>query len=219
MPTRSARRIATVLTLLAGAVVTGCTRPAAAAHHADIATATVPQPAAASTVIPTQSPAQKPAPPSEPAAPPGSTRPAADLSTAPAHDPARAAARDPISTARAWAVAAHSSSYRDPTAGTWTLRAAPFVTDSERAAERVQRAGGGGATWTLITTSRCIMSLRQLSAGMPSDAPTGPPVRIVFLIGLTALTCATGQVQLAPFTAQLTLTRRHGRWFVAAVTH
>jgi hypothetical protein len=219
MPRRSARRIATVLAVLAGAVVTGCTRTAAAAHHTDIATATVPQAAAASTVIPTQSRTQKPGPPSEPAAPPGSTRPAADLSTAPAHDPARAVTRDPVSTARAWAVAAHSSSYRDPTPGTWTRRTAPFVTGREQATERVQRVGDGGATWTLITTSRCIISLRQLSAGMPSDAPTGPAVRIVYLTGLTALTCTTGQVQLAPFTAQLTITRRHGRWFVAAVTH
>lgn len=126
----------------------------------------------------------------------------------------------PLATARAWAVAANSSSYLDPAPGSWTERAAPFVTGAEAVAEQRQRSGGGGSTWTQIHTEKCVTSLRQLTTGIPSrDVPTGPDLHIVYVSAFTALTCATGQVQLSQFTAQLTVTRVHGRWLVTHVLH
>lgn len=130
------------------------------------------------------------------------------------------ATQTPLATARAWAVAANSSSYLDPAPGAWTERARPFVTGAEAAAEQRQRSGGGGSTWTQIQAAKCVTSLRQLTTGIPSrDVPTGPDLHIVYVSAVIALTCATGQVQLSQFTAQLTVTRVHGRWFVTDVLH
>ncbi len=129
------------------------------------------------------------------------------------------ATRTPVNAARAWVIAANSSSYLDPSPGTWTLRARPFVTGSEAVAERRQRIGGGGSTWTQIQTGKCVTTVEQLAATVPSDTPTGPERRIVDLTALTTLRCATGQVQLSQFAAQLLLARRHGRWLVADVHH
>jgi hypothetical protein len=130
------------------------------------------------------------------------------------------ATQTPLATARAWAVAANSSSYLDPAPGSWTERARPLVTGAEAAAEQRQRNGGGGSTWTQIQTAKCVTSLRQLTTGIPSrDVPTGPDLHIVYASAVIALTCATGQVQLAQFTAQFTVTRVHGHWFVTDVLH
>jgi hypothetical protein len=138
----------------------------------------------------------------------------------PAHVPGAArATRDPLTTARVWAIAANSSSYLDPEPGSWTLRSAPLVTGQERVAEQAQRHGGGGATWAQIQAARCVTGLRHLTATMPATVPRGPDRHIVYVAGLTALTCATGQVQLSQFAAQLTVTRVRGHWLVAAVQH
>ena len=128
------------------------------------------------------------------------------------------ATRTPTDTARAWALAANSTSYRDAAAGSWTGRTAPFVAGAEAAQERRQRGGAGGSTWALIQTAKCVTGLRQLAIGTPSrDAPTGPDLRIVNVSAVIDVTCATGQVQLTPFAVQLTVTRVRGRWLVADV--
>jgi hypothetical protein len=147
-----------------------------------------------------------------------SVRPDPSISTAAIPDPANVTGT-PIGTARAWAMAVNSSSYLDPSPGTWTVRARPFVTGTEAAAERRQSSGGGGSTWTMIQTGKCVTSLRQFAATIPSDAPTGPKRRVVYLTALTTLRCATGQLQLSQFTAQLLLARIDGRWLVTDVHH
>jgi len=139
--------------------------------------------------------------------------------TTPAIPDPSAATATAVGVARAWAIAAHSSSYLDPRPGSWTARTTPFVTGPEAAAERRQRIGGGGSIWAEIQSGKCVTSLRDLAAGIPSDAPTGPERHIVYLTAITALTCTTGQVQLSHFAAQLTVTRVHGRWLVADVRH
>ena len=117
------------------------------------------------------------------------------------------------------AIAANSGSYLDPTAGSWTARAAPFVTATEAAAERQEHAGRGGSTWTRIQAGKCVTGLRDLAAGIPRDAPTGPDRHIVYLTAITSLTCTTGQVLLSHFAVQLTVVRVRVRWLVAVVRH
>jgi len=133
-------------------------------------------------------------------------------------DPA-AATRTAVDVAKAWAIAANSSSYRDPAAGSWTGRARPFVTGAEAAAEQQQNSGRGGSTWAQIQAGKCVTTMRELAAGIPSAAPTGPATHIVYVSAITALSCATGHLQLSPFAAQLTVTRAQGRWLVADVRH
>lgn len=140
------------------------------------------------------------------------------ISTPTIPDPASATST-PLSAAKAWAIAANSSSYHDPSPGTWTERTQAFVTGAEAAAEQQQRTGGGGSRWPQIRAGKCVTSLRQLAATLPSDAPTGPDRHIVYLTALTTLSCASGQVQLSQFAAQLIVARVHGRWLVADVHH
>lgn len=147
------------------------------------------------------------------------TTPADPGISTPAIPAVEAATRSPLAVAKAWAIAANSSSYRDPVAGTWTERAKPFVTGAEAAAELEQHSGGGGSTWAQIQASKCVTSLRQLGATIPSDAPTGPERHVVYLTATVTLACATGQIQLSPLAAQLIVTRVHGRWLVADVHH
>ena len=129
------------------------------------------------------------------------------------------ATRTPSDAARAWAIASNSSSYLDPSPGTWTQRTAPFVTGAEAAAELQQRGGGGGSTWARIQSDKCVTSLQQLAVTVPSDAPSGPTRRVVYITALTTLRCATGQVQVSQFVAQLLLARVANRWLVAEVHH
>jgi len=129
------------------------------------------------------------------------------------------ATRTPIEAARAWAIAANSSSYRDRSPGEWTARAGPFVTGSEARAEVAQAAGGGGSTWAQIQADRCATRLRDLTAFIPSDAPSGPDVHIVYVAASVAISCATGSEALSEFAAQLTVQRVAGRWLVALVHH
>lgn len=146
-----------------------------------------------------------------------SAEPAIALPSIPA--PATAT-KTPLTAARAWAIAANSSSYLDPTPGTWTERAKPFVAGTEAAAEQRQRSGGGGSTWAEIQAAKCVTSLPELTAGIPSrDVPTGPDLHIVYVAATIALTCATGQVQLTRSTAQLTVIRVRGHWLVTDVLH
>jgi len=172
--------------------------------------------AAGTGVIPSESP--RPTGPF--AAAPSATvsaKPAIALPSIPA--PAMAT-QTPLAAARAWAIAANSSSYLDSAPGTWTERAKPFVAGTEAAAEQRQRGGGGGSTWAQIQAAKCVTSLRELTAGIPSrDVPTGPDLHIVYVAATIALTCATGQVQLSQFTAQLTVTRVYGHWLVTDVLH
>lgn len=139
--------------------------------------------------------------------------------TPPAIPNPTSATRTPPDAARAWAIAANSSSYLDPSPGTWTQRTAPFVTGAEAAAELQQRGGGGGSTWARIQSDKCVTSLQQLAVTVPSDAPNGPTRRVVYLTALTTLRCATGQVQVSQFAAQLLLARLADRWLVAEVHH
>jgi hypothetical protein len=206
-----------VLAVLAG--TTACTGDAADPGRSASTSTSAPSAARSGQVIPSESlrvstPAQR----GTSAGRSPSNQPLPGLTPAQIPD-AAAATRDPITAARAWAVAANSSSYLDPEPGSWTLRSAPFVTGPEQTAEQAQRRGGGGATWAQIQSARCVSGLRQLTASAPSTLPSGPARRIVYVAGLTALTCATGQVQLSQFAAQLTLTRVRGRWLVAAVEH
>jgi hypothetical protein len=48
-----------------------------------------------------------------------------------------------LAAARAWAIAANSSCYLDPSPGAWTVRARPLTTRPETRAEVAQRTGGG----------------------------------------------------------------------------
>ena len=139
--------------------------------------------------------------------------------TPPAIPNPTSATRTPPDAARAWAIAANSSSYLDPSPGTWTQRTAPFVTGAEASAELQQRGGGGGSTWARIQSGKCVTSLQQLAVTVPSDAPSGPTRRVVYLTALTTLRCATGQVQVSQFAAQLLLARVADRWLIAEVHH
>jgi hypothetical protein len=78
-----------------------------------------------------------------------------------------------VDAARAWAVAANSSSYLDPNPGTWTVRARPLTTAAETRAEAAQRTGGGAITWMHIQAGMCVTRLRNLAAFVPSDGPVG----------------------------------------------
>ncbi len=140
------------------------------------------------------------------------------ISTPTIPDPA-SATRTPFGVAKAWAIAANAGSYQDPSPGTWTERTQPFVTGAQAAAEQQQRTGGGGSTWPQIRAGKCVTSLRQLATTLPSDAPTGPDRHVVYLTALTTLSCASGQVQLSQFAAQLIVARIHGRWLVDDVHH
>jgi hypothetical protein len=131
----------------------------------------------------------------------------------------RAATRTPLAVARAWAIAAHSASWHDPSPGAWTAHTAALVTGAEAAAERAAAAGGGGQTWTTITTARCVTTLQHVAATLPSDAPAGTAVRVAYLSATQALTCADGTVHLVPVAAQLIIDHLDGRWLVARVTH
>ena len=157
-------------------------------------------------VIPTESPATP------------ASAPRQQLATA-VIPPAPQATRTTIGAARAWAIAANSSSYRDSSPGQWTVRARPFVTGREVRAEAAQRTGGGGSTWAQIQNGRCATRSRDLVAFIPSDAPSGPAVRIVYVSARVEVTCATGTDYLSAFAAQLTMQRVAGRWLVALVRH
>lgn len=203
------------LTTAATLVLAGCSSrhpsPGPNRHKTGptVATATL----APSTVIPTESPR----PTTGPSAVTARPDPAI---TAPSIPAAALATQTPLGTARAWATAANSSSYLDPAPGTWTERAKPFVAGAEAVAEQRQRTGGGGSTWTEIQAAKCVTGLRQLTTGIPSrDVPSGPDLHIVYVAATVALTCATGQVQLSQFTAQLTVTRVHGHWLITDVLH
>jgi hypothetical protein len=139
--------------------------------------------------------------------------------TPPAIPNPTSATRAPVDAARAWAIAANSSSYLDPSPGTWTQRTAPFVTGAEAAAELQERGGGGGSTWARIQSGKCVTSLQQLAVTVPGDAPSGPTRRLVYLTAFTTLRCATGQVQVSQFAAQLLLARVADRWLIAEVHH
>lgn len=167
-------------------------------------------------VIPTESPSSTVLSTAT-SSPTVSADPAIVLPSIPA---ATMATKTPVAAARAWAIAANSSSYLDPSAGTWTERAKPFVAGAEATAEQRQHGGGGGSTWAQIHSAKCVTSLRELTAGIPSrDVPTGPALHIVYVAATIALTCATGQVQLSQFSAQLTVTRVQGHWLVTDVLH
>ena len=140
-------------------------------------------------------------------------RPAAAVIPAPSR-----ATRTAIGSARAWAIAANSSTYRDSSPGQWTVRARPFVTGREARAEDGQRTGGG-STWVQIQNGRCATHLHQLVAFIPADAPSGPAVRIVYVSARVELTCVTGTDYLSSFAAQLTVRRVTGRWLVGLVRH
>lgn len=129
------------------------------------------------------------------------------------------ATRTPLDLARAWTIAANSSSYRHRSPGEWTTRARPLVTGSEAAAEAAQRRGGGGSTWTQIQAGRCVTQLRDLVAFIPSDAPSGPDAHVVYVAAHVALSCATGTVYLSDFAAQLTVQRVANRWLVTSIRH
>lgn len=148
----------------------------------------------------------------------GTLAPAAPLATAIVPSPAEAT-RTAIGTAKAWATAANSSSYRDSSPGQWTIRARPFVTGSEAQAEAIQRSGGGGNTWAQIQHQRCATRLGGLVAIIPSDAPSGPSVHIVYVSARIVLACADGTDYLSDFAAQLTVQRVAGHWLVALVRH
>jgi hypothetical protein len=154
--------------------------------------------------IPTRTPARAPAP----RAPATAVVPVPSLAT-----------RTAIGTARAWAIAVNSSSYRDASPGQWTVRARPLVTGREARAEAAQRFGGGGATWVQIQTGRCATRVRDLVAFIPSDVPSGPAVRVVYVSARVVLACATGADYLSSFAAQLRVARVAGRWLVALVRH
>jgi len=72
-------------------------------------------------------PAESPGPPSVASSLAGHPDLAITIPAIP--DPA-AATDTAVGVARAWAIAAHSSSFLDPTAGSWTARAMPFVTET-----------------------------------------------------------------------------------------
>ncbi len=161
-------------------------------------------------------------PPVIPTELPGVTRGGRTLDPAPATaviPPAAGASANAVGTARAWSIAANSSSYLDPNPGSWTVRAQPFVTSAEARAERAQHAGSGGSIWAQIQAGKCVTGLRDLAAFIPSDAPSGPDLHIVYISATVALTCASGAVHLSKFAAQLTVERVTGRWFVALVRH
>ena len=129
------------------------------------------------------------------------------------------ATRTAIGSARAWAIAATSSSYHDSSPGQWTMRARPFVTGREARAERAQRAGGGGATWAQIQNGRCATVVHDLVGFIPADAPSGPTVHTVYVSARIELTCATGTDYLSTFAGQLSVQRVASRWLVALVRY
>ena len=205
------RQLAAIV--LTGLLVAGCS---AHQHHPASRTTTParagrpagPPTGARPPVIPTESPSV--------------TRGGRTLDPAPATaviPPAAEASATAVGTARAWSIAANSSSYLDPNPGSWTERARPFVTGAEARAERVQDAGSGGSTWAQIQARKCVTGLRDLAVFIPSDAPSGPDLHIVYVSATVALTCASGAVYLSEFAAQLTVERVTGRWFVALVRH
>lgn len=215
------RRLAAALCTMA--LLAGCSttqhhpHPSVSGHRSPSgvqpSSASASSPRRGSGVIPTESPQPATGTSIAPA-----VRPDPSLTTAAIPD-AISATRTPLSAARAWAIAANSSSYLDPSPGAWTARAQALVTGAEAAAEQRQRTGGGGSTWTQIQTAKCVTTVQQLAATVPSDAPSGPDRRVVYLTAVTTLRCATGQVQLSQFAAQLLLARIHGRWLVADVHH
>jgi hypothetical protein len=133
--------------------------------------------------------------------------------------PNSAAYRDPLAVARAWVIAAHSSSYVDATPGAWARRTRSLVTGTEAAVERLVRLGGGGSTWQEIVERRCVMTLRELTATELRDVPPGRRARIVDVAATQVLTCGDGTVQLTPVGAELVVRLVAGRWLVAQVTH
>lgn len=202
------------LAILAAAVLlAGCNSRGASDDHRASASPAISTSASAGP--PTTSSAS-PHPASARTIPNASRSPAISTPTIP--DPATATATA-VHVARAWAVAANSSTYLDPNAGSWTVRAAPLVTGAEAAAERRQRTGQGGSTWAQIQAGKCAVGLRDLAAGIPSDAATGPDRHVVYVTAITALTCNGGRVRLSHFVAQLTVIRLHGRWLVCDVRH
>lgn len=124
-----------------------------------------------------------------------------------------------ISVARAWAIAANSSSYRDRAPGAWVTRARPFVAGAEAGAEARERTGGGGSTWAQIRSRKCVTAPAGLTAAIPSDAPTGPTAHIVFVSATVALHCADNTVRLTPYAVQLIVHRISGRWLVTESTY
>jgi hypothetical protein len=131
----------------------------------------------------------------------------------------RQAVRNPLTVARAWAYAAHSVNYRDRRPGAWTSRAAPFVAGAERAAEQRASSGGGGQQWRDIQAKHCAMTLTDLTAVTPSDAPRTATTQVVYLSGTTSLNCADGTQQRSSFAAQTIVERQSNGWHVTTVTH
>lgn len=107
----------------------------------------------------------------------------------------------------------------DRSPGEWTVRVHPLVTGSEARAEAAQRAARGGSTWAQIQSGRCVTGLRDLTALMPSDAPSGPDTHVVYVAARVALSCRTGTVYLSDFATQLTVQRVANRWLVVPVRH
>jgi hypothetical protein len=70
-----------------------------------------------------------------------------------------------------------------------------------------------------IQAGRCATRLRELVAFVPSDAPSGPRLRIVYVSARVALACDAGTVYLSDFAAQLTVQRLASRWLVTLVHH
>jgi hypothetical protein len=184
-------------------------------RHVIAPTGTTPSPTAATSTGAGSpvAPVKAPSPPVE-----SPLRPDPSITT-PVIPAAGPATRTPVAVAMAWAIAANSSSYHDPSPGTWTVRAEPFVTGTEARAEAAQRRGRGGSTWAQIQADKCVTSLRGLNAAVPSDAPSSPAARVVYVSATTTLRCATGTVELSPFAAELIVRKTGGHWLVTRVTH
>jgi hypothetical protein len=200
--------LAACVSMLAGAGCSALERPADRPAANGAATPETGSPRAHAvghpTPIPTRTPARAPA----------ARTPATAVAPVPS-----LATRTAIGAARAWAIAANSSSYRDASPGQWTVRARPLVTGREARAEAAQRSGGGGATWVQIQTRRCATRVRDQVAFISSDVPSGPAVHVVYVWARVVLSCATGHDYLSSFAAQLRVARVAGRWLVALVRH
>ena len=153
-----------------------------------------------------------------PAARPATSAPDPSLRT-PVIPSTATAIASAVSVAKAWAITANSSSYRDRTPGEWVTRARPFTAGAEARAETHERTGGGGSTWARIQNRKCVTSLIGLTAATPSDAPSGPTTHVVYVSATVARHCADNTVQLTPYAVQLIVHRIAGRWLVTDSTY